>query len=48
MLTKTKNEEQFLKLLFVFRLARIGGMPRPLFFLSRWPDEEVMIPVYAT
>ena len=28
--------------------AGIGGMPRPLFFLPRWPDEEVMIPVYAT
>lgn len=25
----------------------IDGMPRPLFFLPRWPDEEAMIPVYA-
>ena len=25
----------------------IGGTPRPLFYLPRWPSEESLIPVYA-
>ena len=25
----------------------IGGEPMPLFFLPHWPDENVLIPVYA-
>ena len=25
----------------------VGGTPLPLFFLSRWPDESQLIPIYA-
>lgn len=25
----------------------VGGRPVPLFYLPHWPDEDVMVPVYA-
>ena len=27
--------------------AGLGGIPRPLFYLPRWPSEESLVPVYA-
>lgn len=33
----------------VYRIewAGIGGKPMPLFFLPHWPEEDLLIPVYA-